>query len=270
MKYLICLFALMLLPMLLLGYEWELSIQVYSGDGTRFNTLAFGIDEDGTDGYDTGLDVPTFAPPSGFYAYFPLNDSLMPYMPMLGTDIRSAFDDSILWVIRHAGDFSLDNKNLYWNPELLPGYYSEDHYLYIGANYPGVEIDEWYPMDTMDYFEFLNAQEVHIKYFYSDDIDENEYTLQNYNLMVNIFPNPFNFMTNIEYLLCDREEVLISVYDLSGRKVIDLENGVKESGEHSIVWNGINEEGKDVDSGIYFCRIATKQLTKTNKIVIVK
>jgi hypothetical protein len=69
------------------------------------------------------------------------------------------------------------------------------------------------------------------------------------------FPNPFNSGTTISYEIPVVSDVRISVYDIMGRKLIDLIDGVHEPGYHSTVWNGLNERGNTVASGLYIYRM---------------
>ncbi len=85
------------------------------------------------------------------------------------------------------------------------------------------------------------------------------------------FPNPFNPSTTLNYDLPEPANVSLVVYDVLGRKVIELVNGTKEAGYHSTNWNA-----KDVASGVYFTRfMATDvggnvKLSKINKLVLMK
>jgi hypothetical protein len=76
-----------------------------------------------------------------------------------------------------------------------------------------------------------------------------DYTLrQNY-------PNPFNGNTRIEFNLVAPSEVALSVFDITGRKVVVLEEGNLEAGPHSIIWDSKDMAGHPVSSGVYFYRL---------------
>jgi flagellar hook assembly protein FlgD len=62
----------------------------------------------------------------------------------------------------------------------------------------------------------------------------------------------------------------IAVFDLLGRKVIDLFKAKQAAGFYQIRWDGKNENGIFVPSGIYFCRIKTKEFTKTQKMIFMR
>ena len=80
-------------------------------------------------------------------------------------------------------------------------------------------------------------------------INENN-ILTDYTLTQN-YPNPFNPTTTISYQLPKNGKVEITVYNLKGQKVKTLINETLESGNHSVIWEGTDENGKSVSSGIY-------------------
>lgn len=69
------------------------------------------------------------------------------------------------------------------------------------------------------------------------------------------YPNPFNPETTIEYQLSEIGKVTLEIYDLTGRKVKTLLNQEQSAGSYSIMWDGMNDMGSKVSSGIYLCRI---------------
>ena len=84
------------------------------------------------------------------------------------------------------------------------------------------------------------------------------------------YPNPFNPITKLDYNLPLRSKVNISIYNVLGQEIKTLVNGVKEYGYHSVTWDGRNDLGKDMSSGVYFARITSKGFTKTRKMLLVK
>jgi flagellar hook assembly protein FlgD len=70
-------------------------------------------------------------------------------------------------------------------------------------------------------------------------------------------PNPFNPATQIQFDLAQRENVRVSVYDVSGRLVSTLFEGELGSGPHSIPWDGTAADGARVASGVYFYVLRT-------------
>ena len=65
------------------------------------------------------------------------------------------------------------------------------------------------------------------------------------------FPNPFNPATTIPFHLESPAKVKLSIYDLQGRLVRNLINDHRQAGDHSILWDGLNQSGSPVSSGVY-------------------
>jgi choice-of-anchor B domain-containing protein len=70
------------------------------------------------------------------------------------------------------------------------------------------------------------------------------------------YPNPFNPSTTIEYILDASTPVSLVVYDLLGRPVATLQQGVEQAGSHQIRWNGTDDHGRRLGSGVYIYRLA--------------
>jgi hypothetical protein len=84
------------------------------------------------------------------------------------------------------------------------------------------------------------------------------------------YPNPFNPTTTIHYSLKTDSPVKIEIYNLLGQKVKTLVNGAKKSGNHSIVWNGKDDAGRNAGSGIYFYKMNTGKYSASHKMVLMK
>ena len=89
------------------------------------------------------------------------------------------------------------------------------------------------------------------------------------------YPNPFNPDTWIPYQLKEDADVAIRIYSAAGQLVRTLDLGHKEIGfytnkEKAVYWNGKNEAGEHVVSGIYFCSIEAGDFTTTRKMVIMR
>lgn len=99
-------------------------------------------------------------------------------------------------------------------------------------------------------------------------INPNEVTFPvNFELKQN-YPNPFNPSTNIEYNLYKPGAVSLIIYDNNGKAVTKLVNNVYQNyGKYILEWNGKNDFGADVSSGIYFCRIIVNGSSVSDKSV---
>jgi hypothetical protein len=83
-------------------------------------------------------------------------------------------------------------------------------------------------------------------------------------------PNPFNPSTRISFDLPAQAHVKLVIYDVSGRLVLTLVNKDMEQGHKEISWDGRDNSGRKVASGIYFYRLAAGAFTETKKMVLLK
>ena len=81
----------------------------------------------------------------------------------------------------------------------------------------------------------------------------------------NIYPNPFNPVSNITYGIPEYTNVQISVYDMSGKQIATLINESQSPSYHSINWNAYNHP-----SGIYFVQMVSNGFVQTQKVVLMK
>lgn len=84
------------------------------------------------------------------------------------------------------------------------------------------------------------------------------------------FPNPFNSSTAVVYTLPEATHVKLVVYDLLGRVVKVLVNGVQDAGRHRAVWDGRDGSGRPVASGLYLIRMEAGTFRKVRGAVLVR
>ncbi len=84
------------------------------------------------------------------------------------------------------------------------------------------------------------------------------------------YPNPFNPVTTIRFKLPQATKVSLVIYNALGQKVISLLNGKQPAGSHIVRWNGRDQYGQTVGSGLYFYRLKTNSYEKTMKMVLLK
>ena len=99
--------------------------------------------------------------------------------------------------------------------------------------------------------------------------DDGERLPQGFDLEHN-YPNPFNPQTTIRYTLEYQADVSLSVYNLLGQKVATLVDEVRPAGEYETVWNGTDDNGQPVASGIYFYRLKAGDYEDSKKMVLMK
>ncbi len=88
--------------------------------------------------------------------------------------------------------------------------------------------------------------------------------------IVSIYPNPFNPRTTIVIDLAETADVDISIYDVKGRRISTLKNGVLSASRYDLTWQGLNDASNPVASGIYFCRMTTGGVVQIQKMVLLK
>jgi hypothetical protein len=111
-------------------------------------------------------------------------------------------------------------------------------------------------------------------------------------ILVGNYPNPFNPQTTIRFVIGNtpstslpplyREEfsghhgyignshVVIDIYNVRGQRVRTLVNGVYSAGSHSVVWNGTDDNGRNVSSGMYFYRMTAGEYSSVRRMMMLK
>ena len=84
------------------------------------------------------------------------------------------------------------------------------------------------------------------------------------------YPNPFNPVTSLRYDIPSASNVTISVYSLLGQKVKTLTNNMHQPGFYSVQWNGTNDMGSAVSSGVYICKINAGRYNSIKKMILMK
>ena len=90
------------------------------------------------------------------------------------------------------------------------------------------------------------------------------------------YPNPFNPATTVEFrienseLRIDHSHVSINIYNVKGQRIRSLVDGVYPTGVHNVVWNGMDDNGLSMSSGVYFYQIITNGYIATKKMIMLK
>lgn len=84
------------------------------------------------------------------------------------------------------------------------------------------------------------------------------------------YPNPFNPSTTIEYQIPKTGLVQINIFNVQGRLVKKLDNSVHQTGLQKIVWNGRDNYGGTVASGVYFCQVKFAGNILVKKLMFIK
>lgn len=83
-------------------------------------------------------------------------------------------------------------------------------------------------------------------------------------------PNPFTSQTTVRFALPDQAPVRLGVYDVRGRLVSALADGILPAGPHEIAWNGRTTGGEEVPAGVYFLRLRTERLGLVERVVRIR
>ena len=100
-------------------------------------------------------------------------------------------------------------------------------------------------------------------------VDEAPAAISGFRLQQN-YPNPFNPSTSIPYSIEHIGQVELHIYDLLGRKIRTLLRGSQSAGEHSAVWDGKDDFGKQVASGHYLYQLKAGELLSTRRMILLK
>ena len=104
----------------------------------------------------------------------------------------------------------------------------------------------------------------------SDVVANEEDIINSIGNKLQVFPNPFNPSTTIEFNLPEISKTKISIYNIKGQKIKELINEALSAGNHQVYWNGKDEKNKIVSSGIYFVRLESADKTEIKKIMLMK
>lgn len=137
--------------------------------------------------------------------------------------------------------------------------YSQTHYLKINLH-DGTR--EEYPINNIQAIDFSGIVSI-------EDSQKAEKLIQAFNLLDN-YPNPFNPSTTIEYEIPKSGFVKISIYDLNGKLIKTLVHKKQEQGNYRIQWDGKNNSGLKVSSGVYIYAIENEKSIISKKMILVK
>ena len=134
---------------------------------------------------------------------------------------------------------------------------------------PIYDLDGSGEVDFRDFFIFAEAfsNEGRAKLF---ALAEEMIGLPRIVLLGQNYPNPFNSATTIDYELRSDGRAVLEVYDLSGQKVRELVNHYHEGGRYQVSWDGSNEAGEPLSSGVYLMRLQALSRVETRKKMLMK
>lgn len=160
--------------------------------------------------------------------------------------------DSVSWQLIAADSFNVTLRKAYWNHLMIK---NDGSY---GLHNPAFTVQ----VLQASLNSLIGIEPI------STEVPERFELSQNY-------PNPFNPLTNIRFSVAKHQQITITIYDLTGRKIYTLVNEKLVPGKYEMTWNGINLNGEQVASGVYFYRMVTNSDGEDNfidvkKMVLVK
>ena len=84
------------------------------------------------------------------------------------------------------------------------------------------------------------------------------------------YPNPFNPRTNLDFSIPKRSNVALRIFNMMGQEVVTLINEKKSYGNYSVSWNGLDNKGLNVASGVYFAELRTRNVRRITKMLLLK
>jgi len=148
----------------------------------------------------------------------------------------------------------------------------EGKYAYINL---GSQVAEGFTINyhtsasTVNLFYSLNGRDSSIVIISDTDADDPINPAVSFSLSQN-YPNPFNPVTYITFSLPKEETAFLGIYNVKGQLVKTLINGIMNSGTHRVQWNGLDDAGKSVSSGIYFYTLQSGNKSITHKMLLLK
>jgi hypothetical protein len=157
-----------------------------------------------------------------------------------------------------GGNFTTTNSSGLYSLSLPVGVYS------VSCSAPG------YQTNTVNNVTIIANQSITQNFNMLISANEDELIPVTATVLNGNYPNPFNPETTISYAIKETGEVSLEVYNLKGQKVRSLVNGRQNTGHYRIVFNGKDDLGQALSSGIYFYRFTAGSYTSTRKMILME
>jgi hypothetical protein len=168
---------------------------------------------------------------------------------------------------------------IYDCPEVLE---DPDIFVYNAKAHPHLstpgELLISYNVNTFDFWDHFTNADIYRPRFITLTLPEDssvavgnqaEYTPQRFSLFQN-FPNPFNPSTTIAYEIAAKSKVVLKIYNILGQEVRVLVNNHQIPGKYTVSWDGKDDRGKPVSSGMYIYRIQAGDKSQSRKMLLLK
>lgn len=250
--------------------EWLFKLSVETKGAKDLDNFA-GVRRDAKDGWDLRdrLEPPPVG--NGIALYFEHTDWKR-HSGILAADIRKAGERGYVWEFIVKTLFSKQSVGIHWSlHQTLPDGW--EAYLF--------DLDETISTNLLkeDAVTFEAGKEVPDLHRFKLVVGTKEY-IENHRegipleqvrfFLYQNYPNPFNPETQIHYSLPKKDEVRITIFNAIGRRVRVLVQGKQNAGHHHVVWDGRDDRGRLVSSGIYLCKLEASKMVATRKMVFLK
>lgn len=248
--------------------EWSLKLTAQQ-DNSDMDELIIGSHYMTVDSYDFNFDLvePPAKPMSNLIrAYLKKTHSDSSFVDlMLNSEYKSALNNSLeeerVWNFRIETEttdpilLTIDSSNF---PET---YGAEIHIGDIQYNIQHGNTLTYVPTEP----GAINGQIIVQNYYTSN----NDITVPDIS-QLKVYPNPFNPEAHISFNIAKSQNINVDIFNIKGQRVKSLHKGIAKAGRQDLVWNGKDDNEKQVGTGVYFARIQSKTKTQTIKLMLIK
>jgi parallel beta-helix repeat protein len=187
------------------------------------------------------------------------------YQSLLGVFESTLTNNESTLLFQETASFSVPRGLGVWNKPESGGTFDSDggQFVFISGR------PYWYDANDLR----VNMEYILENFFNESvfsDCTSDEKIITHFSLKQN-YPNPFNPETTIRFDLPRQSDVQLKIYNIQGKLVRSLSNKkIWSVGSHTVFWDGKNDSGKAVSSGIYFYKLKTKGYNKTRKMLLLK
>ena len=248
--------------------NWQLAIDVSSVNSDK-DSFVLGTNPTANEGYDFRLDLPA-APVKPF-------TSLQTYISREAPEDVSFLDGKLYCEFRSPFNATLEQEKI-WNFKLVAPSADPINFTLTGLTLPAgytfrIGIDGMqHNLADGNSFSFTPPAPGSYEGF----VKVNNYPVSNADLVqvpvsaLTVYPNPFNPTTTIAFYTPRSMELSVTLYNIKGQKVRNLHSGQMGMGNHQLVWDGKDDGGRGVSSGIYFARVNAGKYVQNVKMVLMK
>lgn len=186
-------------------------------------------------------------------------------------DFRPPSDLGYTWDMSATSSFGRAELELEWIPDQLPSGHvmailDVSHNQVVDANQAGYRFRAMDRSEPVRFKIFVGTEE-----YTQSELAKAQAELPREFLLQQNYPNPFNPTTSIRYELAQAGEVSLTVYNMLGQRVRTLiGNRFQQTGRYTVSWDGKNDGGIQVASGIYLYRLAVGNYVRTRKMLLIK